>query len=127
MSSTVSLTWPLKTWPNPNRDRRKHWRVKAKEAEAIRHTARVTTQVAMFTDPPIKGRVSLTLLYAFPDNRTRDLLNFDTKAFLDGVVDAGLIEDDSHTIMRPILIDLDPARSPKGHLTVTAKFEEVST
>ena len=125
MTATVTLTWPISTYPNPNRDRRKHWAKKATEAANIRASAKMATLQTMFTKAPITGRVQLTLTYAFPDKRTRDLLNFDTKAFLDGVVEAGLIEDDSHEIMRPIVIDLDPEKSPKGHLTVTATFEEV--
>jgi len=126
MTATVTLTWPLKTWPNPNRDRSKHWGQKSSEAAKIRASAKIAAMQTMFTHAPIQGRVRLTLIYSYPDTRERDLLNFDTKAFLDGIVDAGLIEDDNYKIMRPILIDYQPEKSPKSHLTLEATFKEVT-
>jgi crossover junction endodeoxyribonuclease RusA len=44
---------------------------------------------------PIEGQVAVGLIYYFPTNRRRDIDNYTPKFILDGLVKAGIIEDDS--------------------------------
>lgn len=124
-SATVTLTWPLASWPNPNRDRRKHWTRERAEARAIRGAAAEAGADQVTIVGTVPSPVQVTLHWAFPDGRQRDLENWSSKALIDGIVDSGLITGDSHTDIVRIVRDLDPERSERGTLRVTAEIEEV--
>ena len=119
--TTVTLTWPLKTWPNPNRDRRKHWTKQREEGRNIRAAACVAATKAM--GAPFTAPVALTLAWAFPDKRSRDLENYSSKALVDGITDSGLIADDDARHIVSVTKLIDPERTPTGMLKVTATFE----
>lgn len=127
MSATIQLTWPMAKWPNPNRDRKKHWTRERSEARAIRTTAQsLGVQALTRGTTPMRSPIAVTLAWAFPDARERDLENWSSKALLDGLVDSGLIAGDStRHIVRTERVE-DPERSPKGMLRVTVVLAEVS-
>lgn len=123
--ASVTLTWPISQWPNPNRDRRLHWAVNAKRAKAIRASAKIAALQTMFTIAPLRSPVEVELMWAFPDRRPRDLENWSSKALLDGITDAGLIADDSSAHIARTVRTQDPERSPRGHLRVTVTITEI--
>lgn len=51
---------------------------------------------------PFKGAVSVRIDWYFPDKRRRDYDNYAPKFLLDGLVVAGLIEDDSTKIIQKL-------------------------
>lgn len=122
--ASVELTWPIRDWPNPNRDRREHWAKNAKKARAIREAAGVQGAIEELLNRPLKSPVEVRMAWAFPDRRPRDLENWSSKALLDGLVDSGLIAGDDHAHIVKTERVLDPARSPKGHLRVTVTITE---
>lgn len=119
MSITIRLAWPIKAWPNPNRDRRKHWTTERAEARNIRAAAHALGTQALTKTAPIPSPVVVTLKLGFPDARPRDLENWSSKALLDGLVDSGIIAGDSHRDIVRTVRELDPERSDKGHIRVT--------
>lgn len=120
-TATVTLDWPLKTWPNPNRDRRKHWGRIAKEGRAIRDAGRVLAMDRGRVETP----VNMTLAFAFPDKRRRDLDNYSSKNLVDGLVDGGLIPEDDYAHIASVTRILDPNKTATGWLRVTVTMETV--
>jgi crossover junction endodeoxyribonuclease RusA len=91
--ATVEIDLPL-----PGQSLHAHakgsWRAKAKPVKDARQTAMWATRAAWDGSPWKKAEVDY--LFRLPDNRRRDEANLvaSCKAYIDGVVDAGLIADD---------------------------------
>lgn len=85
---------------------REHWRKRANITAAIRACARGQC----WNVRPIAGRVKIRAVYHAPDNRRRDVSNLfpSVKAGVDGIVDAGIIKDDSDRYV----VSLEMVRSP---------------
>lgn len=118
----IVIDWPIAAWPNPNRDRRKHWTRERREAREIRSAAHVLgcQSGLTFTKP-----VNVTVTWAFPDKRRRDADNFSCKALIDGLVDAGVLADDDTTRVLSLTKRIDTtARTPKGHMRATITITE---
>lgn len=118
--TTFTLFVPTRGVNNTNS--RSHWRVVAKNRAMMRAMARD----ACTGLPGLVGRVELVALFAFPDNRPRDLDNYEIKAAIDGAVDAGLLTDDRSKVLRPVTRDEHPFRSPKGFIRIDLTFKEVT-
>jgi len=129
-TASVSLTWPLAAWPNSNADRRKHWTRQRREARAIRQAARIEAARLRDVIAPavvqLHGPVAVTLRFAFPDARHRDLDNYSAKALIDGLVDSGILADDDHRHIASVTRTLDPIKTLRGHLRVTVEIEELA-
>lgn len=97
MTTTITLTLPLASVPNSN-DRRVHWAVLARKRRAMREATGLLARGAK----PVPGRVRLKVGFAFPDRRHRDLDNLEIKGAIDGLVDAGVIEDDRSTVLTAV-------------------------
>lgn len=124
-SAAIQLTAAISQWPNPNRDRKKHWTRERAEARAIRATAHALGIAAKAKSGGLKSPIEVTMAWAFPDRRERDLENWSSKALLDGCVDSGLIQgDSSRHIIRTVRIE-DRGGSEKGQIKVTCTFKEV--
>jgi Holliday junction resolvase RusA-like endonuclease len=87
--------------PSPNRTRREtHWSKRAAINGAWRHEA---AALAHQIDPPRWERVRLSALFFLPDRRRRDYPNLvgseGMKGLIDGLVDAGVMVDDSITCL----------------------------
>lgn len=72
-----------------------HFMAKARMTKAARATAAAHALAALSTRPQWK-RATVKAVWSFPDARRRDLDNLQAscKAYLDGLVDAGIMEDD---------------------------------
>lgn len=125
----MSRTWEIRlpwTAPPCSANDRDHWRVKARKVAEIRETARclVLTQVGDHGEPmPERIRVGLT--YTPRDNRRRDPDNLVVplyKALVDGIVDSGLVVDDTPQYVERTFPVILPA-NVDAHLVLT--IEEV--
>ncbi len=119
----VVITWPLKDWPTPNR--RLHPMARANLAKAIRTHAALVGQQARARHGQIAVPCLVRVAFGFPDGRRRDVSNFEAKHAIDGLVDAGLLPDDSWREVPRMVLEHDPDPSEKGQLRVTVTFEEV--
>ena len=86
---------------------RPHWSAKQREVRAIRSTAET---IARLYRVPRLGRVAIELHYCPRDRRRRDPLNLvaTLKPVEDGLVDAGVIPDDTPEFSEPTMPVLDP-------------------
>lgn len=107
-----------------------HWRAAAKRRSLLRTTARLhglnvrrTDGFAMF---PYPNRVRAIATIAWPDRRKRDAHNLQViKPIIDGIVDAGILIDDSdHYMIGPDLRVSDEQCDKDLACTVTITFEE---
>ena len=91
------LTFP---WPRPllSANDRHHWRKKAELTKTIRD---VTFFLAKSASIPEAEHVTVRLVWVVKDNRRRDTDNtYPTfKAMCDGLVDAGIVPDDTPQYM----------------------------
>lgn len=113
------LTFP---WPRPllSANDRMHWAEKARLTKLIRT---MTTMLARSADIPATGHVTVRLVWVVRDNRRRDTDNtYPTfKAMCDGLVDAGIVPDDTPEFMTKLapVIRLEDARKARVELEVT--------
>jgi len=115
--STITITLPLPPRVlSPNS--RAHWAKVAKAKAKYRADARVMTIHAMYMKRNHGKRTNIfrNLLNAsehttfyFAQNRRRDRDNFSAmlKAARDGIVDAGLLADDSGLVQHPVKFEID--------------------
>ena len=96
MITTITLVLPLAKVNNSNT--REHYMVKARKRAAMREAMRLLARDAT----PVHGKVRLLVGFAFPDRRHRDLDNLEIKGAIDGLVDAGVIEDDRSTVLTAV-------------------------
>ena len=80
-------------------NQRMHWALKANRTRYIRDTSAAWTSRYKGPKPATPCRCIVT--FGFPDKRRRDSQNLQptAKAIVDGLVDAGLIPDDSTTYL----------------------------
>lgn len=117
--TTHVIALPFTTPPLSLNDRG-HWATKARMVRDVRDTVHTLAQV---TKIPAYGRILVELHYVPRDNRRRDADNLvaTLKPCIDGLVDAGVVLDDSPqyvTWMPPII---DPADSNNPHLYLIVK------
>ena len=102
-------TWEIRLpWSAPpaSANDRDHWRVKARKVATIRQSAKYIVQDAMsafpFPMPATPKRIAVGLTYVPRDKRRRDPDNLVVplfKALCDGIVDAGIVPDDTPAYM----------------------------
>lgn len=102
MNSLTSLTIEiLELPPSPNRTRQNtHWSHRAAIDKAWRSTAYALAMQALGNVPPPRWtKASLRAVFFLPDKRHRDAPNLvgseGMKGLIDGLVDAGVMVDDS--------------------------------
>lgn len=100
-------------------NQREHWAVIARK----RRNMRALASSAAAHLEPIPGRVRLTVTFAFPDNRGRDLDNYEIKGAIDGLVDAGVISDDKKQVLRSVTRQASDHLSPKGYAVLVFDVE----
>ena len=91
--STVSIILEVPTVQLLTSNQRLHWAVKAERTKLIRHRAYIAARDAI---TPMEA-AHLTVGITWPDRRERDAHNIipTLKAAIDGIVQAGLLPDDS--------------------------------
>ncbi len=105
---------PLRQWtlnlpitkPLSMNDRDHRWK-KARDTKTVRDATHVLAKHARI--PPLR-RVSIELHYAPRDNRRRDAINLTAtvKPVEDGLVDAGVVPDDTAEFVEPTPAVIDP-------------------
>lgn len=122
-------TWEIRlpwTKPPASANDRDHWRVKARKVADIRESARlvVADRIARFIDPRKgrPGRIVVGLTYVPRDRRRRDPDNLVVplmKALVDGIVDAGIVPDDTpQYVLRLMPVIAEPDGDPRLVLTI---------
>lgn len=121
----IQLPWMA---PPMNLNHRMHWRRKAALTRAVRDTTHVLVKAAKIKPCP---RVDVTLHYQPRDRRVRDEENPTPtyKAICDGIVDAGVVPDDSPEFMvkhLPVIHPADKGLKPRLWLVVQPLFESAT-
>jgi crossover junction endodeoxyribonuclease RusA len=98
-----------------NANDRDHWRKSAGKTATIRSVARGQAKGI-----PRLGKVKIRVIYYAPDNRRRDTTNLfpSVKAAVDGIVDAGVLKDDSDKFVIGYEILRGSHNIPRGQLTI---------
>lgn len=117
-TAAFRLVTPLSELHSSNH--REHWAVVARKAATMRASARI----ACASLPKLTAPVTLTVTFAWPDKRRRDLDNVAIKAAIDGAVDAGIIPDDRSTVLRSVTRECAESLAPKGYVVLTFTFAE---
>lgn len=98
---TVTIVIPGRP-PNPNRTRRYHWRVRHRSDREWRTAARVHALHVLgreWSGPMTRARLEVIHVVPTKARRDPDNLAAGIKASLDGMVDAGVIADDSDRVL----------------------------
>ena len=118
---TLELPWHLN--PLPANGPRGNYYAHAKKVKMVRRTVWALATAAKM---PPQERVTVELTYFVRDRRRRDVDNLVPllKPIKDGLVDAGLVRDDTPDIMAtpmPTIVLLHPAAAPRPffHVTIT--------
>lgn len=122
----IRLPWSV---PPASANDRDHWRVKAAKVRDIRLAAMllVVGEFARDSDGPertiaVPDRIAVGLTYVPRDKRRRDPDNLVVplfKALCDGIVDAGVVPDDTPAYMvRSMPVILPPDGDPRLTLTI---------
>lgn len=92
MTLLINLPW---TQPPLTANQRMHWAKKARITREVRDTA---TVLARHHKAPHTDRLVVSLHYRPKDKRRRDTINLTSlqKVLVDGIVSAGVIDDDDH-------------------------------
>ncbi len=120
---TYGRTWDIRlpwTTPPASANDRDHWRVKARKVADIRWAA----TACVFRDVLAHelDRVAVGLTYVPRDRRRRDPDNLVVplfKALVDGIVDAGIVPDDTPAyVLRSMPVIAEPDGDPRLVLTI---------
>ena len=118
--TSFRLILPISELHNSNdRGASSHWAVVARKRKAMRAAAKEVCQHIA----AVPGRVSLTVTFQFPDNRWRDLDNYEIKGAIDGMVDAGVISDDKRQVLGRVTREDSDVHSAKGFVALTFDIE----
>lgn len=101
--------------PLLNANDRHHWSKKAGVTATIRSIAR-----GQATGKPQLDKVKIRAVYYAPDNRRRDVSNLfpSVKASVDGIVDAGVLKDDSDRYVVSLEMVRGESNIPGGQLVI---------
>lgn len=105
---------------------RLHWRAKAKKVADLREIGRREARAEGMQ--PAIGPVDVIVTIYWPDKRRRDAPNlWDTvKPLIDGIVDAGILRDDSDQYIARTIFQAGIERSQRGTVGLHIAFEETS-
>ncbi len=118
---TIRLPWPA---PPITANQRNHWRKQAALVKAVRTSIHTHISLGQFTGVPwpvMAGHVTVELHYWPRDKRRRDADNLvpTLKSACDGLVDAGVVRDDTPDLMTKVMPILhEPDGDPRVLLIV---------
>lgn len=120
----VTVTVPLPPAAlSPNA--RVHWAAKAKATRAYRATAWITAVAELgVRRGPRWPHATALITFAYPTNRRRDADNAlaSLKAAIDGLRDAGIVEDDAGIAFEPVRFTAPPPPDyPRGCVTISIR------
>ena len=106
--TVVTITLPLPP-PELRSNARGHWAAKSRAVKKYREQALVLTLQALDCKKPRWHDAIAVPFYYFDDRRHRDMINLNMglKAAIDGMVDAGLLEDDEWLTLMPPIVGYD--------------------
>ena len=118
---TITIPYPD---PKLNAHHKTHWRAVRPASKAAREAGYAMALYALDGAPPPNWtRARMDMVFWFPCNSGQDLINFAQmcKAAVDGIVDARIIADDNHTVLRPTSQDFGgyDADNPRCEITFT--------
>lgn len=95
-------------------NQRMHWRQKAEITRAVRQLG----YIAVLDLPKNQARISVGLTWVVKDARRRDVDNIvpTLKALCDGIVDAGVVPDDTPEFMVKTMPEIRLDRTVQPHL-----------
>lgn len=98
-----------------NANDRVHWSKRANATATIRSVARGQAKGI-----PRLQRVKIRAIYKAPDNRRRDVSNLfpSVKAAVDGLVDAGVLQDDNDRYVKSLEMTRSPDNVRGGQLII---------
>jgi crossover junction endodeoxyribonuclease RusA len=110
-------TWTLElpySKPPLTMNQRLHWRTEHRIKATLRRDVQLLARAARI--PPLH-RIAVELHYAPRDRRRRDPINLapTAKVAEDGLVDAGVVPDDTPEYVDPTPAVIDPAGPHRGH------------
>lgn len=116
------LVLPWTSPPLSLNDRYKHWSTKSQKNRMVRDAVHVLAYRAGI--PPL-GRCSVELVYQPPDRRDRDEDNLvaTLKPACDGLVLAGVVEDDTPAYMTKPMPRIGEVRRPGRVLLIVRRLE----
>lgn len=120
MTDTITLTIPASEWMTSNGNRL-HWAQVAERRRLLRRRAEVEARAQKVRRQA--GKVLAWIKVGYPTRAAADPQNAAAtlKPIFDGLVTAGILEDDSSDYLVPAY-DRDPQKSPRGTHTVTIVF-----
>jgi crossover junction endodeoxyribonuclease RusA len=100
---------------------RQNWRVRAQE---VRHWRHATDMLCRAQRIPPCQRIRVGLVFAAPDNRRRDASNLadSVKPALDGIVDSGIVRDDTAefvSVREPLILPGGPSFADGSRVLLT--------
>lgn len=120
MTDTLTLTIPANEWMTSNGNRL-HWAQVAERRRSLRRRAEIEARAQKVRKQA--GKVLAWIKVGYPTRAAADPQNAAAtlKPIFDGLVTAGVLEDDSSDFLVPAY-DRDPKLAPKGTHTVTIVF-----
>jgi len=110
-------------WERPplTANQRQHWTAKARTTRVVRHRASFAARALRI--PPL-GRCSVSLTWVVADRRRRDADNLvpTLKALCDGLVDAGVVTDDTPDLMHKHMPRIEHRPGATPHLILTIQL-----
>lgn len=122
---TTVLRWDL-PWSTPpiSLNDRGHWRARAKKVKDVRADAKILAMAAHL--PRNLSHVTVQLVYQPRDRRRRDADNLvgTLKAICDGLVDYGMVDDDTPEYMTKHMPRIDaPVKGQTGRIWLELEWE----
>ena len=112
----TAATWTLiPEWHKPlmSMNDRPHWAVRAKSIKRCRQWAMNAATAALI--PPLDHCI-VEMVWTVPDRKRRDAENpmYDLKSYCDGLVDAGVAQDDIPQYMTKLMPRIEYVRGQRG-------------
>jgi crossover junction endodeoxyribonuclease RusA len=119
--TTLTVTLPRASVLSSND--RHHWRSAAKIAADLRQVGALASRGIT----PVTGPVDVVVTVSYPDRRRRDAPNLwpTVKPLIDGMVDAGVLPDDSDAQVRRTVFQAGGERCAKGFVRLHVELVEV--
>lgn len=119
-SATLRITLPIKGVPNPNRHTAR-FALSSRRKKIREMVAKLAANV-----PAVETPCRVDFTFTWPNRITRDSHNYEIKGYLDGLVDAGVLPDDSdkYVVRTSIAGRVHPEKGSRN-VTITAVIETV--